>query len=61
MAAYGVKLCDFLRTESDHRVMEPVKRDELLGDIARAINSQGGQFDVHYETHLYIARRIDRN
>ena len=52
---------DFLRTRSDHRMMEPAKRDELLGDIAQAINSHGGQFDVDYETHLYIARRIDRN
>jgi SAM-dependent methyltransferase len=52
---------DFLQTKSDHRMMEPAKRDELLGDIAQAINSHGGQFDVDYETHLYIARRVDRS
>jgi hypothetical protein len=40
-------------------MMEPTKRDELLGEIAQAINSHGGQFDVDYETHLYIARRAD--
>jgi SAM-dependent methyltransferase len=51
----------FLRTKSDHRMMEPAKRDELLTDMAQAINSHGGQFDVDYETHLYIARRVDRN
>jgi SAM-dependent methyltransferase len=48
---------DFLRTKSDHRMMEPAKRDELLGDIAQAIDRHGGQFDVDYETHLYIARQ----
>jgi SAM-dependent methyltransferase len=37
------------------------KRDVLLADIAQAINTHGGQFDVDYETHLYIARRIDRD
>jgi len=42
-------------------MMEPAKRDELLADIAQAINSHGGQFDVDYETHLYIARRVDRD
>ena len=42
-------------------MMEPAKRDELLGDIAQAIDSHGGQFDVGYETHLYIARRVDRS
>jgi ubiquinone/menaquinone biosynthesis C-methylase UbiE len=51
---------DFLRTKSDHRMMEPAKRDELLADIAQAINNHGGQFDVDYETHLYIARRSMR-
>lgn len=48
---------DFLRTRSDHRMMEPAKLDELLGEIAQAINNDGGQFEVDYETHLYIARR----
>jgi SAM-dependent methyltransferase len=48
---------DFLRTRSDHRMMEPAKLDELLREIAQAIDDHGGQFDVDYETHLYIARR----
>jgi ubiquinone/menaquinone biosynthesis C-methylase UbiE len=52
---------DFLQTKSDHRMMEPARRDALLADIAQAIDSLGGQFDVDYETHLYIARRLDRN
>lgn len=52
---------DYLRTRSDHRMMEPAKRGEVLGAIGKAIDDHGGPFDVDYETHLYIARRIDRN
>jgi SAM-dependent methyltransferase len=52
---------DFLRTRSDHRMMEPAKREEVLGEIANVIDVHGGQFDVDYETHLYIARRADRD
>ncbi len=37
--------------------MEPAKLDELLSEIAQAINDEGGRFDVDYETHLYMARR----
>jgi ubiquinone/menaquinone biosynthesis C-methylase UbiE len=48
---------DYLRTRSDHRMLEPAKRDEVLGEIAKAINGYGAQLDVDYETHLYIARR----
>lgn len=51
---------DFLRTKSDHQMMEPATREALLADIVRAIDSHGRQFDVDYETHLYIARRVDR-
>jgi hypothetical protein len=50
---------DFLQTKSDHRMMEPAKRDALLADIAQAINNHGEQFDVDCETHLYMARRVD--
>ena len=42
-------------------MMEPAKRDALLAEIAWAIDSHGGQFDVDYESHLYIARRVDPN
>jgi ubiquinone/menaquinone biosynthesis C-methylase UbiE len=48
---------DFLRTKSDHRIMEPAKLEELLREIAKVINGHGGQFEVDYETHLYIAHR----
>ena len=46
----------FLRTRSDVRMLAPTTREELLGEIAKAIDGQGGEFDVDYETHLYIAR-----
>ena len=39
-------------------MMEPAKLDELLREIAEAINGHGAQFEVDYETHLYIARRV---
>lgn len=52
---------DLLRTQSYHRMMESAKRDELLGEIAKAIDDHGGELDVNYETHLYIARRLNRD
>ena len=50
---------NFLRTKSDHRMMEATKREEILEEIAKAIRGYGGHFTVNYETHLYIARRLD--
>ena len=52
---------NFLHTRSDVRMLAPATRDALLGDIAKAIDGQGGEIDVDYETHLYIARRADRD
>jgi len=51
---------DFLRTRSEYVMMEPAKREEMLGEIAKAIDDQGGQLTLDYETHLYIARRLNR-
>jgi hypothetical protein len=42
-------------------MLAPSTRDNLLGEIANAIDGQGGEFEVDYETHLYIARRVDRD
>ena len=42
-------------------MLAPATREALLDDIAKAIAAQGGKFDVDYETHLYIARRADRD
>jgi ubiquinone/menaquinone biosynthesis C-methylase UbiE len=51
---------EFLRTRSDHRMLAPAKRDELLGQIGEAIDGLGGRLDVDYETHLYMAHCLDR-
>jgi SAM-dependent methyltransferase len=51
---------NFLRTRSDVRMLAPATREALLDDIAKAIDDRGADFDVDYETHLYIARRLDR-
>ena len=41
-------------------MLAPATRDQLLFDIAKAVDDRGADFEVDYETHLYIARRIDR-
>lgn len=48
---------DFLRSRSDHRMIEATKREAVIDDIAKAIDGEGGRFDIDYETHLYVARR----
>jgi SAM-dependent methyltransferase len=52
---------DFLRTKSDHRMLESAKREEMLDEIAKAIDDQGGRLTVDYETHLYMARLLNRD
>lgn len=39
-------------------MLTPTTRDELLNDISVAIDRHGGEFEMDYETHLYMARRI---
>jgi ubiquinone/menaquinone biosynthesis C-methylase UbiE len=51
---------DFLRTKSELRMLESAKREEMLGEITKAIDHGGGRLTVDYETHLYIARRLNR-
>lgn len=50
---------NFLRTRSDHRMLAPAKYEEVLSEITEAIDGQGGEFEMDYETHLYMARRLD--
>ncbi|HKU95856.1 MAG TPA: class I SAM-dependent methyltransferase [Vineibacter sp.] len=47
----------FLKTRSDLQTLSPTARQAVLDDIARAVDTYGGAFDMNYETHLYIARR----
>jgi hypothetical protein len=42
-------------------MMEAAKREEMLGEIAKTINDHGGELAMDYETHLYIARRLNRD
>jgi SAM-dependent methyltransferase len=49
---------NFLRTKSEHQMQESAKREEMLGEIGRAIDEHGGEVTLDYETHLYIARRL---
>jgi SAM-dependent methyltransferase len=52
---------DFLRTKSEHRMLEPAKREAMLGEIAKAIDDHGGRLTVDYETHLYFARLLQHD
>jgi SAM-dependent methyltransferase len=52
---------DFLRTRSEHRMLETAKCEEMLREIGKAVDDHGGTITVDYETHLYIARRVDRD
>jgi hypothetical protein len=51
---------DFLITRSDYRMLPQATREAVLAEIAQSIDRHGGTFDMDYETHLYIARRLDR-
>jgi SAM-dependent methyltransferase len=48
---------DLLRTLSSYRLLSEDRREALLFELADAINTHGGKFELHYETHLYLARR----
>lgn len=50
---------NFLSTRSDIRLLAAETREDLLDEIAKAIDDQGGCLDIDYETHLYIAHRFD--
>jgi SAM-dependent methyltransferase len=52
---------DFLRTKSEIRMLDSTKREEMLGDLREAIDGGGGRFAADYETHLYLARRSNRD
>jgi SAM-dependent methyltransferase len=49
---------DFLITRSDYRMLPQATREAVLAEIAQSIDRHGGMFDMDYETHLYIARRL---
>lgn len=48
---------DLLRTLSGHRLLADDHREALLAAIAETITTHGGEFELKYETHLYLAKR----
>lgn len=49
---------DQLGTHSDHRLMDPGERAALLAEVGRAIDDQGGTFEMRYDCHVVsFARR----
>jgi hypothetical protein len=42
-------------------MLESAKREVMLGEVAKAVDDHGGTLTVDYETHLYIARRLNRD
>jgi len=48
---------DLLRTLSSYRLLADDRREALLAAIAEVITAHGGEFELRYETHLYLARR----
>ncbi|WP_412474786.1 hypothetical protein ACK83U_03385 [Rhizobium sp. WW22] len=46
-----------MRTLSSYRLLSEDRREALLFELADAINTHGGKFELHYETQLYLARR----
>jgi SAM-dependent methyltransferase len=48
---------ELLRTHSDHRLLEPDRRERLLESVAAAIERHGGVYAHRSVTHLWAARR----
>lgn len=46
-----------LETRSYIQMLARDKRDALFDTIAKAIDAHGGQCELHYETHLYMAAK----
>jgi SAM-dependent methyltransferase len=47
---------DLLNTHSDHRLLPPAQRAELLEALRSALDANGGRCERRYETVLYLAR-----
>lgn len=49
-----------LRTQSDHRLMEPRRREALLGEVGRLIEDHGDVYTHPYVSLLWAARKAPR-
>jgi len=47
-----------LGTLSSYLMMDADTRELLLADIAHTIDTDGGELELGYETHLYLAQRL---
>ena len=57
----AIEYIDLLNTYSDHRSMEPAKRDQLYAEIRRQIEARpGGRVRKHYLNILNVARLLRR-
>ena len=45
-----------LDTSSDHRLLDPERRERLFDEVGRVIDVAGGVFPVTYVAELYLAR-----
>jgi hypothetical protein len=50
--------CTLLSTYSVHATMEPARRAALLEAVADVIGRHGGALSLHYQTGLFLARRV---
>lgn len=48
---------DLLRTFSSYQMLEGTQREAILEEISSIVTAHGGQFELPYESHLYIASR----
>ncbi len=48
---------DLLRTQSDHRMLEPEHLQRLLDAVADVLDDGGGAVELGYRTGLYLARK----
>lgn len=48
---------DLLRTQSDHRMLEPEHMERLLDAVADVFDDGGGAVELGYRTGLYLARK----
>ena len=48
---------ELLETHSDHRLLAPAVREELLGRIGAVIDARGGEIEVRYDAVALCARR----
>ena len=48
--------CANLRTQSDHRMLPPDVLEQVVVEVARAIDAVGGRYPLAYTTHAYAAQ-----